>query len=50
MLYLYTLMQWRIRGTGFEKMTAEYKDADLTHKPYIYMQKMFIFLLYYLIY
>ncbi len=28
------------KGTGFEKMTAEYKDADLTHKPYIYAKNV----------
>ena len=24
------------RGTGFEKISAEYKNTDLTHKPYIF--------------
>lgn len=28
------------KGTGFEKITAEYKDADLTHKPYIYAKNV----------
>lgn len=28
------------KGTGFEKITEEYKNANITHKPYIYVKNL----------